>query len=265
MTPLCPIQSAPITVPDAFIISPEAVQRKLAMIKVHKAIGPDLIPNWVLRDLAPTLTAPLSSIFNSSIAESYIPRIWRSADVIPVPKKSPMVNLSKDLRPISLTPVISKAFESIVVSWMQGQVNHCESQYGAMKGCSTTMALINLIHNLMIGLDQPGTYARILLIDYSKAFDRIDHNILLDKLSTNGVHPVLVSWQRSFLTECQQCVKIGQTKSEWQLIKAGVPQGTYSGPEDFINMLDDMQTCLPDLKYVDETSIYENVGAGEMS
>ena len=134
-----------------------------------------------------------------------------------------------------------------------------------MKGCSTTHALIHLLHQVLEGLEESGSFARILMLDFSKCFDRIDHSILLDKLKNNGISPILVSWQRNFLTQRQQRVKLQKNKSTWCHINAGVPQGTLSGPEDFLNMVDDLTTCLNDIKYVDDTTIFEIVKPNQQS
>ena len=100
-------------------------------------------------------------------------------------------------------------------------------------------------------------YARILLIDFSKAFDHIDHNILLDKLKTNGVPQICVEWQKAFLTSRTQRVKRANTKSDWIEVVGGVPQGTLSGSENFLNMIDDPNTDIDDVKFVDDVTLYE--------
>ena len=151
------------------------------------------------------------------------------------------------------------------MSWMREEVEHCPSQYGAIKGSSTTLALVDLFHQLLEGLESPNAYARVLMLDFSKGFDRIDHSILLDKLQANGVHPILVAWQKAFLTQRQQRIKINDVRSNWLSINGGVPQGTLSGPEDFLNFVDDLKSCLPNIKYVDDTTVFEVVKAGQNS
>ena len=80
-------------------------------VKMKKASGPDQIPNWVLHDLAGVIAGPVCAIFNSSIRESYVPLLWQSADVCPIPKTAPLQNIKKDLPPISLTPILAKNLE----------------------------------------------------------------------------------------------------------------------------------------------------------
>ena len=105
-------------VPVHYIVDSDSVSKLLSKINVNKAIGPDDIPSWILRDHALTLEHPISTIFNASIREDYLPAIWRSAIVIPIPKVNPPGIITKDLRPISLTAVLSKQLEKIIGGWM---------------------------------------------------------------------------------------------------------------------------------------------------
>lgn len=134
---------------DEFLATVEDVSTKLSNIKLEKAIGPDGIPNWILRDLAPIVSKPLTSIFNASFLEKYIPEGMKSADIVPVPKKSPVTNIKKDVRPISLTPVISRIMESIVRDNVRKHTNGKidQNQYGGIPNSSTTTALNSNYYN----------------------------------------------------------------------------------------------------------------------
>ena len=143
------------------------------------------------------------------------------------------------------------------MSWMRRATVHSETQFGGIKDNSTTLALITMLHHVLQRLERKNTYARILLIDFSKAFDHIDHNILLDKLKTNGVPQLCVEWQMAFLTSRTQRVKLANAKSDWTEVAGGVPQGTLSGPENFLNMIDDLHTDVDDVKFVDDDILYE--------
>ena len=227
--------------PDEFIISVTDCEQKLSKLCVHKTMGPDTI----------------AAIYNSSVRQSYVPPSWKQADILPIPQVSQLTSLSKHLRPIALTPVVSKVLESFVVSWMRRATVHRETQYGGIKYSSTTLPLITMLHHVLQRLERKNTYARILLIDFSKAFDHIDHNILLDKLKTNGVPQICVEWQKAFLTSRTQRVKLANAKSDWTEVAGGVPQGTLSGPENFLNMIDDLHTDVDDVKSVDDVTLYE--------
>jgi len=101
-----------------YTISLEDVKEELSRINVYKAPGPDGIPNWFLRDFAPFLSVPLCAIYNASIQQSFVPMVWKSAEVVPVPKVPTPTDLTNDLRPISLLPTAAKVFESFVRKWI---------------------------------------------------------------------------------------------------------------------------------------------------
>ena len=167
----------------------------LYKLSVHKAMGPDNIPNWILTDVfSYILASPIAAIYNSSVRQSYVPPSWKQVEILPIPKIPQVISLAKHLRPIALTPVLSKVLESFVVSWMREATVHSETQYGGIKDSSTTLALITMLHHVLQRLERKNTYARIMLIDFSKVFDHIDHNILLAKLKSNGVPQICVDW-----------------------------------------------------------------------
>ncbi len=103
------------------------------------------------------------------------------------------------------------------------------NQFGAVWGSSTTLALLQILQRVYQATYNSKNYAR-LLIDFSKAFDHIDHQILLQKLDQNGVHPLIQKWYYSFLQGRQQRAKMGKPTSEWVSVNEGVPQGTLGGP-----------------------------------
>ena len=157
----------------------------LATLNPSKACGPDEIPNWLLKEYAELLAFPVSKIINSSFKEQRLPKIWKFADVSPLPKLKPVEDLKKHLRPISLTPCLSKvAEECVVVDYVKSTVLNVldPSQYGAVPKSSTTQALIHMLHHWTKGCDGNGATVRVTLYDYKKAFDLIDHWILVNKL-----------------------------------------------------------------------------------
>ena len=122
---ICPISCLAVfdvqdEIPAEYVISVMTTENALQQIKVNKAVGPDNVPAWVLMDNAsrPTLAAPLTALFNTSLRDGVIPALWKTAHVIPLPKKQPPRSIEKDIRPISPTPIVSKIFESIVIKWV---------------------------------------------------------------------------------------------------------------------------------------------------
>ena len=261
-------EEAPTTfeIPDHYIISPESVLAKLERINVNKAPGPDGLPNWVLRDFAPWLCEPLCAVFNASVREAKVPSVWKKANVLPIPKVNPPTSIESDIRPISLTPTVSKIFESFIGSWILALVRKQldDHQFGALKGRSTTHALVDMLHHWHRALDE-GHSVRVLFVDYAKAFDHVDHNTVVQKLTTYGVPDFMVRWMTSFLCERQQRVKINQIFSDWVTLRGGMPQGSWLGPLIFIILIDDLRLWLLTHKFVDDTTVSETVSKGSTS
>ena len=157
--------------PPMFHISIEETEKALLATKLHSSAGPDEIAAWFLRENACALCRPLCSIFNASVREGVIPSLWKSANVIPVPKTTPALNVDSDFRPVSLTPIVSKVLESFIYKWLvQSILNKIDPlQFGSLKGSSTTMALLYLFQKWLESTDKGGTSLRICFLDFSKA------------------------------------------------------------------------------------------------
>ena len=102
--------------PTIIIINVSVTEMALQRIKVNKSTGPDNVPAWLLRNNATVLARPLTALSSSTLREGVIPAMWKTANVIPLPKKRPPRLIENDIRPISLTPIISKTFESIIMT-----------------------------------------------------------------------------------------------------------------------------------------------------
>lgn len=253
-------------VPSEYIIEVEQVEKLLMATKVNKAPGPDGIPSWILRDLAGLISKPITAIFNSSIREGYVPSLWKSANITPIPKVNPPRSIQSDLRPISLTPVLAKHLEAVIGGWILDAIaNKLDiNQYGGLKGLSTTHALIDMMnfwHNAVHNAEK----IRILFLDYSKAFDLVDHTILISKFRNLDVPDVLLRWMCAFLSDRQQRVKLGQDVSEWLTMKGAMPQGSWLGPLSFIVHISDLNLPLRVHKYMDDTTISEAISTSEDS
>ena len=252
--------------PTEFIIEPYEVEAKLSRIDTHKSNGPDELPNWFLKEFSVFLAEPVCSVFNASVREGIVPSIWKLANVVPIPKVNTPKEISKDIRPISLTPTLSKVIESFVGQWV---LQHIESkldvrQYGCLKGKSTTHELVDLLHHWHQALDKNQSI-RAVFIDYAKAFDHVDHSIVIRKLIKLGVPNILVRWICSFLQDRHQRIKLSNTFSDWLTLKGAMPQGSWLGPLTFIVLMDDLSTGCLMHKYVDDTTLSEIIGKDRVS
>ena len=227
---------------------------------MRKAPGPDGIPTWLLHDFPGYLAPPIAAIFNSSIREGSLPSLWKSATVCPIPKVNPPKTIEKDLRPISLTCILSKELETHPVEWLwKILLPHMDPfQFGAMAKISTVHALVEMCHDWykMTDNSTKKNFIHAVLIDYSKAFDRIHPNILIKKIMKFDIPPFLLHWVADFLFNRQQQVKIGNFMSSKLAIWGTVPQGTKLGVLLFLLMINDLRTDVPTFKYVDDTTLY---------
>ena len=105
-------------VPSNFYLSVDDTEKALESSKRHTSVGPDGIPSWFLRENASLISRPLASIFNASIHEGFVPPLWKCANVTPIPKCFPISDIDSDVRPISLTPIVSKILESFLYNWL---------------------------------------------------------------------------------------------------------------------------------------------------
>ena len=230
------------------------VCKKLQKLNPHKAMGPDNIPPRLLKEFAYELAEPISDLFNLSLSSGIVPDTWKCANITPIPKEK-LPKEENDLRPISLTSCISKVMEEFVAEWILEDIAHkiYHKQFGVIKGTSTTLCLLDMFHNWLLNLDTPGQYLRICFLNFSKAFDRINLNILVTKLVFLGVRRSLLPWICSFLSNRKQRVKLSKSLSEWVTTNAGVPQCTKLGPILFLVMINDLvlPTC-NNWKYVDD-------------
>ena len=201
--------------PDAFIISVDDTLSALRKVKTNASTGPDNIPAWGLKEHANYIVAPLTSIFNCSLREGVLPTVWKSANIIPLPKTKPLMSVKTDIIPIYITPIAAKFFESIIMKYVDDIV--CDTidskHFGGIAVTSTTDALVEMTHRWYEATDKLNTYVPVVMIDFTKAFDLTNHHILLDKLTTSGLPVHIVKWIGAFLLDRSQKVIIGNNCS----------------------------------------------------
>ena len=185
--------------PDQYVIPVMKTFEALCNVKARKATEPDNIPAWLLKNHAEVLAPPLTAIFNNSLREGVVPIEWKTANVIPLP-----VSVEKDMIPIPLTPIAAKVLESIVMKWidekMDGKIDN--KQFGGISGTSTTDVLLEMVNTWYEATDNLDSYVRVVMLDFSKAFDLINHCLLIENYSCMTCLNILSDgWQPSYWTE----------------------------------------------------------------
>ncbi|KAI8499050.1 hypothetical protein Bbelb_235030 [Branchiostoma belcheri] len=250
----------------AFLPAPQPPQvnvwdmyHKLRNVRTRKAAGPDNITGRLIKEFAFELSQPLTSILNASLNEGRVPKEWHEATVIPLPKtKPPKVS---ELRPVSLTSLLAKVCESFIAKWTMSDIitNIDPQQFGGLPGRSTTHCLVDILHHLSKTSDQRRTVSSIVMTDFAKAFDMVDHSTAMQRLLELGCRPSLLSWICDFLTGRRQRVLYQGTLSAWEDLTCGLPQGTVLAPIIFVAIINcaTKDVRARDWKFVDDLTIIE--------
>ena len=202
--------------------------------------------------LAPSLISPLTLIINQSLVTGIFPTKLTIAKVAPLHKKGHSY-LMTNYRPVSLLSAISKLFEKVVYNQLYTHFQTYKlfyfSQYGFRKRHSTEYAALELIDKVLQNIDDKNaTFA--IYMDLSKAFDTLNHRILINKLSHYGIHGNELAWFSSYLCDRIQYVEIESHQSHMLYLQTGVPQGSILGPLIFLIYMNDAPNISPLLEFI---------------
>jgi hypothetical protein len=249
---------------EILIISDIEIVRVIRKLKNGTAPGHDNISNDFIKLSSDYIINYLLKLFNSSLRTGKVPQDWKDAVVIPIFKggeRSRVINY----RPISLTSLVSKIMERVIKFKLLDHLKRknktiSDLQHGFKKGHSCETQLLGFESELTEILDKGGKLHAVF-IDFEKAFDKVDHKLLLEKLWIFTENKSLTNWIGDFLNKRSQKVMVGKTLSEKAQVTSGVPQGTVLGPLLFNIFIDDIKENISSKLrlYADDCVVYRQI------
>ena len=245
---------------ESITVSTNGIAKLLKDLNPHKAVGPDQIKPLVLQKLRDVIAPILQVIFQRSLNTGRVPKDWSIAFVCPLFKKGDS-SLASNYRPISLTSILCKVLEHVVKTNIVSHMDKYNLLYDLQQGFrskrSCVTQLVTLIEDLMRN-SIAGNQTDLVLLDLSKAFDKVSHQKLLLKLHRYGIRGPTLKWFQAFLSDRTQTVVIDNEKSATVPVTSGVPQGSVLGPILFLIYINDLpdKTRSKVRLFADDTAIY---------
>lgn len=250
---------------DKFTFSPlsvDDVHSALSSLKIWKAPGLDGVSNRLLRECAQEISSPLCTIFNLSLSSGVFPSQWKAAKIIPIFKNKGERSLPSNYRPVALLSSVSKVFEGLIKKQL---VEFCLSsnvipdcQFGFLQGRSTTWQLLSVLNDWHNALDT-GHTIHALFLDVSKAFDRVDHALLIARCRSIGICNASLQWIESYLSGRSIVSCVDGELSQQLPVSSGVPQGSVLGPLFFLVFFSTLPAAIKEstaVSFADDTLIY---------
>ena len=237
------------------------LQNEINDLDVKKSSGHDDLSAKFIKIISPVVSAPLCEVINQALVTGIYPDLLKIAKVIPIHKKGERDNVN-NYRPISVLSIFNKLAEKIIhkrfYNFLTKYNAFYKFQFGFREKHSTTLALIEIIDQIRSAIENKNVVCGIFA-DLSKAFDTVDHGILLNKLNHYGIRGIANNLIKSYLSNRKQYVQIGDIKSSLLNINCGVPQGSVLGPLLFLIYVNDIANCNPNgliRLFADDTNVF---------
>ena len=222
-------------IPNCMYLSPttkDEISKIIRGLNINKSSDIYDIPVKVVKMGESFFAEHLSNVFNCCFEQGIFPEYLKVAFISPIYKKESKLYVG-NYRPVSILPVLSKIFEKLIakrtLKFLTDNKIICENQFGFQSGKSTELAVLDLHRNLIDSIENK-EIACCVFLDLAKAFDTVDHKILLSKLEYYGFRGIVSQFFESYLQNRSQCVKLGDVLSKPQTVVCGVPQGSVLGP-----------------------------------
>ncbi|CAH8292204.1 unnamed protein product [Schistosoma rodhaini] len=246
-----------------------SIHTAIKTLKPNASSGVDDIPSILYKMSGPDIHTLLLKIYTLSLEAGTYPEAWKVTYVLPKHKSGPR-NLVGNYRPINITPVISRIMEKVIQSQLSDHLLKEElidpTQHGFIRTRSCSTCLIDFFNEVTRIRDQKKLVI-ILYFDIKKAFDKVPHNLLINRLQSVGIINPLLQWIKSFLTNRYQITKLNSTTSTPRPITSGVVQGSVLGPLLFIIYINNICKCFTTGKtylYADDLKVIYKTDVGDV-
>ena len=230
------------------------------ILKPKSSAGSDCISTKLLKEIAPLILTPLHHLINLSLETGFVPKQFKIAKVVPIFKSGDKHDYN-NYRPISLLSSFSKLMEKVVARQLVGFLNYhnllYKHQYGFRANHNCSQPVLHFTEKVYNALNQkPSLQTLAIFIDLKKAFDTVDHDILLKKMDHYGIRGISNKWFENYLKDREQFVSVHGIDSDTQKIVCGVPQGSILGPLLFLLFINDLPNATEffTLLFADDTT-----------
>ena len=245
----------------AITVTENMVFKFLQTLKTDKSPGPDSLHPRLLKELSASIVNPLCTIFNQSLNNRKVPKLWKNALISAIFKKGNK-SQAKNYRPVSLTSIVCKIMEKIIrehiIEHMKVNGLFAKKSYGFISGRSTTLQLLEVIDKWTEALDR-GYDVDCIYTNFQKAFDKVPHRRLIRKVENYGITNTIIGWIQDFLTGRYQIVAVNGENSNWEEVTSGMPQVSVLGPLLFVLYITDLPDHVDSDAYpfADDTKIFK--------